>query len=806
MYYLRLVFRSFFRNKLTTTALIFSLCVGFVAYIAISSYVIYEKSFDRYIPEYNKIYRIVTEVYSNNELAARIPECERILGESMVDKFPDVLSSGFLCKTNNHQYKIGENTFTTENVYHASSGLLDIFSIEIINGKKTVLLTEPYKIIISESTAKKYFGDKDPIGEKIFKYPAFDYEVEGVFADLPKNTHFRAEMFLSFHDNMHLPPPLKDNWGETSFYTYIKVNKNTNINELETAINKLVYENKKSYFDNTNSLNKYQLQPLSDIHLKSNLKEEITINARNDYLNILIAICLLTLLASWFNYIYFTYTRILSNVKDIGIKKVFGVTKVHLAKQFFTESFLIHAIAIFISFVLCSFIEKSLYNLLGIDISLSFNSFRFWATFAVIYFLGSSLTVLFPLLMLQNKNPLELLTVKKTQKNYKITFRQVITVIQFVIIISIISLIIGIDKQVNYLLSRDSGINISDKLVLKVPKNLRKNSSRINNLDAFEQELSKQSGVTLISSCSSVPGDVLSFNYNVSEKGLPNSTKAAILITDQRFLEIFDIKLLAGENFYDNLNKANAGCIINKTCLKKLGYQKPSEAVGKILFLKDESSLQNIETQIIGVCSDFNFQSMKENPDPLILLNWTKDMLWGNYIVKINNIQDFENINTKIRSIFNETFPNYPYEYFWLKDHYNKQYAQDQRLALILKLFVLLTILISLINLFSMVWYVTIIRTKEIGIRKINGANEYQILKMLNIDFLKWILIAAIIAFPISYYSLTKWLNAFAYKTSLSWWIFVLSGIFALIIGAITISWQTYKVANMNPANALRQE
>jgi putative ABC transport system permease protein len=181
-------------------------------------------------------------------------------------------------------------------------------------------------------------------------------------------------------------------------------------------------------------------------------------------------------------------------------------------------------------------------------------------------------------------------------------------------------------------------------------------------------------------------------------------------------------------------------------------------------------------------------------------------MLWGNYIVKINNIQDFENINTKIRSIFNETFPNYPYEYFWLEDHYNKQYAQDQRLALILKLLVLLTILISLINLFSMVWYVTLIRTKEIGIRKINGASEYQILKMLNIDFLKWILIAAIIAFPISYYSLTKWLNAFAYKTTLSWWIFVLSGVIALIIGAITISWQTYKVANMNPANALRQE
>lgn len=806
MYYLKLIVRKLFREKLTTIALLFSLTIGFVAFIAISSYVIYEKTYDQYIPEYNKINRIVTEVYSNNELVIKIPQCERILGEALVDEFPNVLSSGYLCQTSNPQYKIDENIFTNKNVYHASSGLLDVLSIELIKSKKTKVLTEPYKIIISESIAKKYFGDIDPLGEIIFKYPGYEYEVEGIFKDIPKNTHFKAEMFLSFHDNMHLPPPLKDNWGETSFYTYIKTAKEANLKDIEDRMNQLVYENKKSYFENTNSIHKYQLQSLKDIHLKSDLKSDLSINANNNYLNILLIVSLLILLASGFNYIYFTYTRVLSDVKDIGIKKVFGITRKHLIMQFLTESFLIHAIAISISFIICLLIERPIYNSLGIEISISFSSYSFWTVFIAIYFLSATLTVIFPILMLQNKKPLELLSYKKEQKSFNISFRQIITVIQFVIVISIISLIIGIDKQVKYLISKDKGLDISNNLVLKIPQYVRKSSRRINNLDAFEQELLKHSEIAFISSCSAVPGDMLAFNFNATEKGKSNSIKPALYITDNSFIEIFKVKLIDGENFYKTVNEENAGCIINKTCLEKLGYQKPSEAIGKILNLNDESQMQNHMTQIIGVCNDFNFHSMKKNPGPVILLNWTQNMLWGNYIIKINSLKDFESTNANIKSIFQRTFPNYPYEYFWLKDHYNKQYAQEKQLTLILKLFVVLTLLISIINLFSMVWYNTLIRTKEVGIRKVNGASEFEIIKMLNIDFLKWILLASIIAFLISYYSLYKWLDGFPYKTTLSWWIFVLSGIFALLIGALTISWQTFKLANMNPANALRHE
>ena len=806
MYQLKLSLRKLLKNKLSTIALLFSLCVGFVTYIIISSYVIYEKTYDRYIPEYNNIYRIVTEIYSNNELVIKTPQCERILGKEMVAEFPNVLSSGFVSQTRNSQYKIGENIFTNENVYHASSGLFKVLSIEIIKSKRSEVLTEPYKVIISESIAKKYFGDKDPIGKIIFKYPGAEYEVEGIFKEIPKNTHFKADMFLSFHDNMHLPPPLKDNWGETSFHTYIKIAKGARLKDVENRMNQIVYENKKSYFENTNSIHKYQLQSLKDIHLKSDLTGEISINGNNNYLNILVVIAILILIASGFNYVYFSYTRVLRNIKDIGVQKVFGIPKKLLVSQFLTESFLIHAIAIAISFIICSLIESTVYNKLNIDVSLSVNSQLFWIGFILVYFLSSVLTIIFPVLLIQKKRPLELLSYKKNGKKYKISVRQIITVIQFVIIISMISVIIGIDKQVNCLTIKDKGLDISNNLVIKVPQFIRKSSRRVNNFNAFEQELLKHPGISFISSCYAVPGDILAFNFNASEKGKSNSIKPGLYVTDKSFLEIFKIELIEGENFQNDLNPENSGCIINKTCLEKLGYQKPSEAIGRVLVLDDESQMQHHEIPIIGVCNDFNFQSMKKSPDPIILLNWGQDMLWGNYIVKLNNLKDFESINSFIRKRFLETFPNYPYEYFWLENHYNKQYDDIQKLTLLLKIFVLLTILISIVNLFSMAWYSTILRTKEIGIRKVNGASVFGIIKMLNADFLKWILLAAIIAFPISYYLLSKWLDGFAYKTTLSWWIFIISGAFALLLGLLTISWHTYKLANMNPANALRYE
>ncbi|MFO7843597.1 MAG: FtsX-like permease family protein [Bacteroidales bacterium] len=803
MYYLKLNFRRLFRNKLTTFALVFSLMIGFTAFITVSSYVLYENSYDTHFPDNENIYRIVRETYSNDVLKLEHPTCERKLGESLVNKYPNVHASGFLFRPNNPNFKIGENVFSNSNVFHASKGLIDVLSLKIIQKKSKTLLDEPYKVIISESTAKKYFGNQNPLGKKVFKYPAFNYEVEGVYEDIHKNTHFSADMFLSFHDNMHLPPPVKADWGEAAFYTYISVDNNTILPEFEGKINELVYRHKKGYFEKSNIVNRYHLQPLTDIHLESNLQGEITQNANGDYLNILLAVSLLLLIASVFNYVYFTYSRLLSNMKDIGIQKVLGSKLKQFYQKYLSESFILHTLALILAVFICSLIKEPIFQSLGINVRLSLSNSGFWLILITVYLLSILITSILPVLYVKKKNSLDLIHFKRYATTRKISFQHIITVGQFAIVVLIIASIIGIDKQLNYLLNKDKGLDISNKLIVRVPQNISKNSKRVNNLGAFEQELIKHAGIKNISNTSAVPGDLPAFSFTIKEKGQPAQVSAGVFITDKSFIEMYDLELQAGSNFSDK-NEGNRECIINEKCLVQLGYKNPEEAIGRIVNF--ESSRQDFQAAIRGVTGDFNFRSMKQQPTPMVLLDWTESMLWGYYAIELSHTKDKGFVTNFVAEIFKNTFPNYPFEYFWLEDHYNNQYEAEFKLTALLKYFVFFIILVSVINLLSMVWYTTIIRTKEIGIRKVNGATASSIFKMLNFDYLKWITLASFIALPIAYYSLSKWLEGFTYQTDISWWIFTFSAIFVLMIGLLTTSWQTMKIANMNPIDSLRDE
>ncbi|MGM0613058.1 MAG: ABC transporter permease, partial [Bacteroidota bacterium] len=618
-----------------------------------------------------------------------------------------------------------------------------------------------------------------------------------------KNTHFRADMFLSFHDNMHLPPPVKADWGEPSFYTYIRVDNNTNITEFEGKIDELVYSHKKGHFEKSNTLNRYHLQPLTDIHLESNLQGEISQNANDDYLNILLAVSLLLLTASVFNYVYFTYSRLLSNLKDIGIQKVLGSNLKQFYQKYLSESFIVHTLAIILAVVICSLIKEPIFQSLGINISLSLSNSGFWFILITVFLLSILITGILPVLYVKKKNSLDLIHFKRYATTRKISFQHIITVGQFAIVVLIIASIIGIDKQLNYLIDKDKGLDISNKLIVRVPQNISKNSERVNNLEAFEQEVVKHAGIKNISNTSAVPGDLPSFNFTVKEKGKPARISAGVFITDKSFVDMYDVELQAGNNFSDN-KEGKRECIINEKCLVQLGYTNPEEAIGRVVNF--DGARQNFQASVKGVTGDFNFSSMKQKPSPMVLLDLTSNMLWGYYAIEINQVKAKGSVTNFVAENLQNTFPDYPFEYFWLEDHYNNQYEAEFELAALLKYFVFFIILVSIINLFSMVWYTTIIRTKEIGIRKVNGATALAVFKMLNFDYLKWIALASIVALPIAYYSLSKWMEGFIYQTDISWWIFAFSAIFALIIGLLTTSWQTIKMANMNPVDALRDE
>ena len=805
-YHFRIVFRNLIREKKYTFFLFSSVCIGLIMFTLVSGYVFYEKGFDRIFPDNQNIYRVTTDIYSGSELSLSIPECERGVASSLIEKYPGVSAAGFISGTSNPQYKIGEEIFTSNQIYHASPGFLDVFSIPLILGNKAEILTKPYTAIISESTARKYYGTTNPVGEILFKYPVFNYTIEGVFKDIPTQAHFSADVLLSFHDDMHLPPPAKAQWGETGFYTYLKLAKDADISQIEKGINTLVAENKKGYFEKSKVSHHYFLQPLNDIHLYSDLKDELQPNSRAEYVVLVMIIGLFILAASGFNYIQFSFSRLIHSAKETGIRKINGASYSSIVISSLAQSFVIHLLALVVSLSAGWMLSPVLQNQFDILLKPVFTKPLFLGILFSIVVLSLLVNGVLPVLLIKRFTSLDLLRLKYKPISNGISFRQIILVAQFAIIIAIVSGIFGMNKQVNYLIQKDKGFDVKNTIVVKVPQNMRKASTRVNNLQGFEQELARNPFITGISSSNKVPGDVPAYNFNFWEIQSKKGGKAAVVVADENYLSEYKIDLLAGRNFFaGNVSEGNNGCIINRACLSVLGFQNPEDALGLVLKMEDESGTQKFDIPVTGVSENMDFSDARAKHGPIIFINWTKDMLWGNYSIKTTT-SDFASVLPFIKEKFNATFPNYPFEYLVLEDYYNKQFDKENQLIKILRMFILVAITISVINLISISLLISSARTKEIGIRKVNGATIVEILQLLNKGFVRWILIAFVIATPIAYFAMNKWLENFAYKTELSWWIFALAGLLALGIALLTVSWQSWKAATRNPVEALRYE
>ncbi len=784
-----------------TFLILMSLTIGFTAFITVVGYVGYHFGYDKNIQDHDNIYRVVTNIYSSGELKISKPSCERALGSELKNTLPEVVESGYLVQTMHTHFKIEEDLYQNENMYHASKGIMDIFSVDLVLGNKKDVLTQPYKVLISEYSRKKYFGGEDPIGKTIELYPGWKYEIEGVYKDLPTQMHFNAELLLSFHDNMHLPPPLLQQWGETNFYTYIKMGKEIDLADFENKMNGIVLAHQKEYFHKNNLAHQYKLQPLTDIHLSSQLNNELQTNARGDYLLILLFVCILVVLAAGINYFYVASASSLDDSQKTGIRKIIGAGQKHLFLQASSSSICLNLVSFLLALLFSVVISEILTTRFNIELDLSLNNLILWMGVAIVLSLNILFGGIIPSLIINRKAGYGLLYLKQSPKNNRTPFRQVLVACQYVIVIGILISIISINKQIKYLQDKDSGLDVENKLVVKSPSNLRRNSRLINNLDAFETELARHPSISMVSTASMVPGNTVASNYSFYEQGTNKHGKAGIIISDKEFVDSYKIKILNGTNFYPN----SKGCLINKQCLLELGYQDGDDVIGKSLTLVDEGKMFNSTWKVLGVIEDFNFQSIKNKTKSIIIVDWTGKMTWGNYVISLNST-DYASILPFVKEKFEATFKNYPFEYFILEDFYKSELKSEKNLQVLLKIFVIIGIIISMVNLFTMAWHNSLMRTKEIGIRKVNGAKIPEIITMLNKGFIKWVTIAFVIACPIAWFAMDKWLENFAYKTTLNWWIFILAGVLALGIALLTVSWQSWRAATRNPVEALRYE
>jgi putative ABC transport system permease protein len=651
--------------------------------------------------------------------------------------------------------------------------------------------------VLTESAAKRYFGNEDPIGKVISLNGRDRYAIRGIAKDVPSNSHFKFDILLSYQNLINQNEWFNSGWLGASFYTYVRLTPGTDFKSLEAKIPQLPQKFIGDFMKQAYFLVEFKLRKLSDIHLHSAISNELTVNGNFRSITFLGIIAVLVLLIAYVNYINLTTSRSIERASEVGVRKVLGALKKQLVGQFVTEAVLLNFVALIISVVAALLLSPLFHRLSGSLIHLNWQTI---AVLSVVLLLAAVLmTGLLPAFYLSRFTPTAVLKGKgQTGSRSMSLFKNGMVVFQFAISVILISGTILINRQLSFVKHQDLGIDIDRTIVIEGPQSIS-NGAYGDRLQSFKSELLQQSDVKSLAVSTSIPGKEITWTpvYGKLVSGTNTEKKIDMIGIDEDFVETYGLKLLAGRNFEGPRQDVINQLIVNESAVTYLGFSSPEDAIGKEL-----TSSENGNAHVIGVVRDFNQRSLKELPKPIAFSNRP----WNEYYsVKlgqagVNRLMPF------IESLWSKTFPGNPIRFFFLDDFFNNQYQADLKFGQFFRIFSVLAVFIACLGLLGLSSYTISRRTKEIGVRKVNGAEISEILYLLNKDFVQWVIVAFVVAIPISYYAMNQWLENFAYKTSLSWWIFALAGLLALGIALLTISWQSWKAATRNPVEALRYE
>jgi putative ABC transport system permease protein len=687
----------------------------------------------------------------------------------------------------------GEVKFEEQKSVLADSTLFNVFDFPLIKGDKNSALKGPMSIVLSETTAKKYFGNTNPMGQQVqLTGDAINATVTGVMKDLPKNSQIEAEMFISLSSKQVFPYNMSDSeWTNHNHYTYLLLKPNANAKALEAKFDAFQEFHHGADAKRLQMQDYLSLEPLGYVYLKSKRDGFVTGNINNVY--IFSAIAVFILLIACVNFINLTTARSAERAKEVGIRKVVGALRFQLARQFISESIVICFIAFLLSVAL-AWIALPLFNqLAGKEISNSIfsNPFHVISLFLLSFFIGL-MAGFYPSLVLSSFKPVSVLKGRFSTGTRGLILRKSLVVFQFTISIILIAGTIIVYRQLNYMRSQSLGFSKEHTVVI--------NTNSDKNKDAFKQSLSAIPGVISSTLSSHIPGGGSNGAYSQLENknGEMQKSNVDLYFVDFNYIRQYDLKLAAGRGFSKDFpTDSTQAMVINEAASKILGYNTPQEAIGR------RFEQWGKKGQIIGVLKNFHYKSLQQDMSPLVM----RYEPWGLPLVSIKLSSN--NLPATLKAIgskWNEAIPNRPFDYYFLDEFFDRQYRAEDHFGNLFFNFAVLAIFISCLGLLGLSSYSTMQRTKEIGIRKVLGANVAGIVNLLSIDFIKLMLIALVIAAPIAWFGMNKWLQEFAYRIGISWWVFLMAGITAIFIALVTISFQAIKAAIANPVKSLRTE
>ncbi len=797
--YLLAFFRQAARKKVFTILNLLGLSVGMAAFMLLLQYVIYERSYDTFHSQSDNIYRVRYDNYIEGKRSFACAAAVPAVGPAMKDNFPEVLDyawafpeSGVLTNDKNISYR-------ERKVQIATPSFLTMFDWELISGD-TSALSSPNAVVVTESTARKYYPDEDPIGKTLRFGEEYEFEIRGVVRDVPGNSHIKYSVLISA-ETLHQwsDGASRTAWGWYDFNTYVLLEEGTDPLVFQERFARwLADDRKEDWGDRWRQ--EFILQPLKDIHLHSDLLQESEPDEQGDADSVMILaiIALAVMIIAWINYINLASSRALERAREVGIRKLVGGQKGQLITQFLTESLMMNILAASISLVIVVLFLPYFNQLTERDLSLSLlGEPLFWAGLSAIFLIGAFLAGLYPAFVLSSFKPVLVLKGKYSDHGRGFLMRKILVVFQFTASVALIAGTFLINTQLRYMRNMDLGVDIENKLVLLGP-GVYTDTTFQEIFRTFKSEVNRIAGIDQLTSSSNIPGDEIFWASGVARVDEDEGRGVIYAVgMDEDYLPAFNIELLAGRNFSPAYGTEEQAIIINKSATEFLGYATPGETIGQLV------RFHGAERHIVGVIADYHQMSLKQEPIPLLYRYFPASDDF--FIMTLAPNQQVE-LTDRLEQVWEQFFSGNPFETFFLDEFYERQYRIERQLNVAVGFFALIAIFIAALGLFGLSSYTVLQRTKEIGIRKVNGASSRKILLLLSRDYIRLILVAVVIASPVTWWFIRNWLLSFPYRLPVRWWAFLATGVVALVVALAAVSIQSIRASNRNPAESLKDE
>lgn len=808
LHYLKTTYRNLIRFKGFSILNILGLAIGMAACILILRYVNLEMSYDKFHPKADQLFRVHVFEFDDGRWGEEEIYTSFALGPTLkanlpqIENFTRVLPwyNAAVLKVKDSEGK--EQTYFEEKGLFVDSSFLQMFGFQMIEGNAETALASKSSMLLSESKAQKYFGTTQGLIGKTIQFNGDGLEkpftIQGIFKDIPVNTHLEFDLLLSFQDVLTNGQYSQDDgWGWFNFMTYIQAGAVTDTATLVRIAEAAIKPHVRSG-DMGDDRFVPKFYPVQDIHLYSENIGELTPSGNAKSVSFFVLIAILIMVIAWVNYINLSTARAMERAREIGIRKTVGALRGQVRRQFLFESLFVNMLAALIAIGLALILMPYLSELIGKDLYGSYQQDnKLWWVLAGGIFGGALLSGLYPAFVLSAYKPIHVLKGMKAKVGKGISLRKVLVVLQFAASAGLIAGTLAVYNQTTFIKDQDLGMDLDQIVILKGPRIFPEDADKKERIRTFKTEMKAIPGVENVAGAGNVPGGSYDFGTSIRKLGQEASEAQQVQIVwvDNDFLDTYGIELLAGKKFSDDFKEA--GPLINEALARKCGLGSPDEAINERLYVNGDT------ISIFGVLKDYSWYSMRQAHIPFILLPSSRAS--NKLCVKVKS-QDLPETLDKMNEVYSSAFPGNPFDYYFQDEFFNRQYQEDQQFGSIFGLFTGFALFVACLGLLGLASFSATIRIKEIGIRKVLGATNQELLVLLAKDFMLLVGIALLIGLPLSWWFTHGWLQEFPYRITLGVWFFAAPALLVSLIAALTIGFRTLRTAKMNPVKALRYE